>query len=413
MISRLEPRRARRAINACGREPPSALDFGLRKGIVALRIKGGWILAGVVALALGPAAAQDRRPAAKSDPPAIEVAQAQPVIIHRSQYPQPYRATQPASPFEQYKAYLVGRARSAGVREATIQAVIPHLRLNQRAMELDRAQRPSSSSSIYSTPSYGAYLDRHITTSIIRRGQARYSSHWPYMYRIQSRTGVDPAVIMAIYGKETSYGSITGNFDLLDALASLAYEGRRRAMFEAEFIAAMKLLDQGVQRWQLKGSYAGATGYPQFMPSVVLRLRADGDGDGYADIWRSEPDAFASIANYLKEAGWKRNLAWGVPVRMPPTLNRAAIRSRLNPPRCPAVFRRHSRWLTVGEWRSLGVVPTGRGLPDSEMATLMETPGAYAQGYLLTNNYRAILDYNCSNFYAMGVGLLANAIARQ
>jgi lytic murein transglycosylase len=218
---------------------------------------------------------------------------------------------------------------------------------------------------------------------------------------------------MAIYGKETSYGSVTGSFDLLDALASLAYEGRRRAFFEEEFIAALKLLDQGVQRWQLKGSYAGATGFPQFMPTVALKLRADGDADGYADIWRNEADAFASIANYLRDAGWKRDVPWGVPVRLPPTLNRAAIQSRLVPPRCPAVHRRHSRWMTVAEWRAMGVVPTGRALPDNELATLMETPGAYAQAYLLTTNYRAILDYNCSNFYGMGVGLLANAIARR
>ena len=218
-------------------------------------------------------------------------------------------------------------------------------------------------------------------------------------------------MIIAIYGKETSYGAVTGGFDLLEALATLAYEGRRRSMFEQEFVAALKLLDQGVSRWQLKGSYAGATGYPQFMPSVALRLRADGDGDGYADIWRNEDDAFASIANYLRNAGWKRNVSWGVPVEIPTTLNRAAIQSRLTPQRCPAVYRRHSRWLTVAEWRALGVVPTGRGLPDTELAALMETPGAYAQGYLLTTNYRAILDYNCSNFYALGVGLLANAIA--
>jgi len=127
----------------------------------------------------------------------------------------------------------------------------------------------------------------------------------------------------------------------------------------------------------------------------------------------NEDDAFASIANYLRDAGWKRNVPWGVPVYIPATLNRAAIQSRLTPPRCPAVYRRHSRWLTVAEWRALGVVPTGRALPDTELAALMETPGAYAQGYLLTTNYRAILDYNCSNFYALGVGLLANAIAER
>ena len=367
------------------------------------------------ALALGPAVARETLPAPKAEPPTkIEIAQAQPVTVHRSQYPQQQRQpSYSASPFEQYKTYLGGLARAEGVREATIRAVVPHLRLNQRVMELDRAQSPSprSRSADYA-PSFRPYLDRHVTSSLIRRGQARYSSHWPHLYRIHARYGVDPSVIMAIYGKETSYGSVTGSFDLLEALASLAYEGRRRAMFEKEFIAALKLLDQGVQRWQLKGSYAGATGYPQFMPSVVLRLRADGDGDGYADIWRSEADAFASIANYLSDAGWKRGLPWGVPVRVPANLNRAAIRSKLNPTRCPAVFRRHSRWLTVAEWRALGVVPTGRGLPDTELATLMETPGAYAPGYLLTENYRAILEYNCSNYYAMGVGLLANAIAR-
>ena len=366
------------------------------------------------AIALGPAVAQDDLVRQASGPePVVKIAQVQPVTVQSAQYPQPSRPVQTAHPFEQYKAYLIGRARSAGVREATIQAVIPYLRLNERVMELDRAQRPSGPSrSDDSNPSFRPYLDRHITESLIRRGQSRYSSHWPHLYRIYSQYGVDPAVIIAIYGKETSYGAVTGSFDLLDALASLAYEGRRRAMFEEEFIAALKLLDVGVQRWQLKGSYAGATGFPQFMPSVVLRLRADGDGDGYADIWRSEADAFASIANYLRDAGWRKGLPWGVPVTVPANLNRAAIKSRLNPPRCPAVFRRHSRWLTVAEWRSLGVVPTGRGLPDNELAILMETPGAYAPGYLLTENYRAILDYNCSNYYAMGVGLLANAIAR-
>ena len=377
-----------------------------------MRVLLGAGLIAASAMALATPSAQERPAAASPDPAATRIAQAAPeVVVHRAQY----AAASPryATAFDQYKAYLADRARRAGVREGTIQAVFPYLRFNQRAMDLDRAQRPNLPSYRTDLPSFGPYINRHITTSLINRGQSRYSSHWGNLSRIQAQYGVDPAVIMAIYGKETSYGQVTGSFDLLDALASLGYEGRRRAYFEEEFLAALKLLDQGVRRYQLKGSYAGATGYPQFMPSVALRLRADGDGDGYADIWRNESDAFASIANYLRDAGWKRNIAWGVPVRIPPSLNRAAIQSRLVPQRCPAVYRRHSRWLTVAEWRSLGVVPTGRSLPDTELATLMETPGAYAQAYLLTTNYRAILDYNCSNFYAMGVGLLANAIARR
>jgi lytic murein transglycosylase len=373
-----------------------------------LRWTVGWSVAGALTLALGPAQAREATIVAPSKaaphPEPVEVAMAQP-------YAAPRPVASQLSPFEQYKGYLAARARSEGVREATIQAVIPTLELNQRVMELDRAQRPTGRSDDDSPPSFGPYLNRHITTSLIRRGQSRYSSHWANLSRIQQRYGVDPAVIMAIYGKETSYGSVTGNFDLLEVLASLAYEGRRRAMFEGEFIAALKLMDIGVRRWQLKGSYAGATGYPQFMPSVLLRLRQDGDGDGYADVWRSEDDAFASIANYLRNAGWKPGIPWGVPVSIPSNLNRAAIQSRLKAPRCPAVFKRHSRWLTVAEWRSLGVVPTGRALPATELATLMDTPGGYAPAYLLTRNYYAILDYNCSNYYALGVGLLANAIA--
>ena len=328
------------------------------------------------------------------------------------QYSPPPLASPAQIDFAAYKNRLAGLARTAGVREATIQSVVPYLTVNSRVIQLDRAQRPTSTSG--SAPaSFGPYIERHITRSLINRGYTRYAGHWTNLSRIRERYGVEPAVVIAIYGKETSYGSITGNFDLIDALASLAYEGRRRSMFEGEFVAALQLLDRGVRRSTLKGSYAGATGYPQFMPTVALQLRADGDGDGYADIWRSEDDAFASIANYLRDAGWKANVPWGVPVSLPANLNRAAIRSTLKPPRCPAVYNRHSRWLTVREWRAMGVRPADGRVPDSEMATLMETPGAYAQGYLLTNNYRAILDYNCSNYYALTIGLLADAISRR
>jgi lytic murein transglycosylase len=336
---------------------------------------------------------------------------AQPPLILQ----QPSLTPQVASQLTGYAAYklrLAALARSAGVREATLQSVMPFLSLNSRVIELDRAQRPTSTSG--SAPSsFGPYIGRHITSSLINRGYARYAGHWTNLSRIRERYGVEPSVVIAIYGKETSYGAITGTFDLVEALASLAYEGRRRAMFEGEFVAALRLLDTGVRRSTLKGSYAGATGFPQFMPTVALRLRADGDGDGFADIWRSEDDAFASIANYLRDAGWKPNLPWGVPVSVPANLNRAAIRSAIKPPRCPAVYSRHSRWLTVREWRAKGVAPADSRVPDNEMATLMETPGAYAQGYLLTTNYRSILDYNCSNYYALTIGLLADAISRR
>ena len=314
--------------------------------------------------------------------------------------------------FQAYKIYLAARARREGVREATIREHVPNLDLNSRAIQLDRSQPGGAPNSSY-IPPFSPYQRRHVTPDLIRRGQARYSALYGRLTQVQAHYGVDPGVVMAIYGHETSYGAVVGGFDLLEALASLAYEGRRRAMFETEFISALKLIDMGVPRWRLKGSYAGATGYPQFMPSVVLRLRADGDGDGHGDIWRSEADGLASIANYLRNAGWKPGMTWGVPVRVAPTLNRAAIRSTLRAPRCERVYSRHSRWLTVSQWRSLGVVPYSNRLADTDVATLIEPDGPGATGYLLTGNYRAILDYNCSNFYALSVGLLADAIMRR
>jgi lytic murein transglycosylase len=311
-----------------------------------------------------------------------------------------------------YKLRLAILARQKGVSQATIEQNVPGLTINQRVIELERTE-PVARSSGGVVGALAPYLRDHVTPSLVRRGQANYSSLYDGLRAISDRWGVDPAVLLAIYGHETSYGRVTGSSDVLQVLASLGYYGRRRAFFEDEFIAALKLIDGGVPRWRLKGSWAGATGFPQFMPSVALRLRADGDGDGSANIWSDELDGLASIAAYLRDAGWKPNVAWGIRVRTPATLNRAAIVSRVTAPRCPQVYKRQSRWLTMREWRALGVTPLDRSLPDNEMASLIEPDGPNATAYLLTTNYRAILDYNCSNFYAISVGVLADAIARR
>ena len=314
--------------------------------------------------------------------------------------------------WDTYKTRLASLARLQGVRESTIQAYVPGLGMNSRVIDLERTE-PVAHSSGGVVGVLAPYLRSHVTRSLIARGQANYSEHYGALRALETRYGVDPAVLMAIWGLETSYGTVTGSTDLLEALASLGYYGRRRQMFENEFVSALKLIDLGVPRRQLKGSWAGATGYPQFMPSVALRLRADGDGDGYADIWSNELDGLASIAAYMRDAGWKPNTLWGIPVRTPDNLNRQAIVSRITAPRCPQVYRRQSRWLSMREWRALGVAPMGRSLPDNEMASLIEPDGPNATAYLLTTNYRAILDYNCSNFYAISVGVLADAIARR
>jgi len=316
--------------------------------------------------------------------------------------------------FQAYLRSLRPRALAAGVSGATFDAVIPTLSFNPRVIAFDRSQPggdPNAPAAAIAR--FEPYRARHVDADRIGRGRTRYRDLRPRLAAIEARTGVPESIMMAIYGHETGYGTFTGDFDLLRSLGSLAYEGRRRELFSEEFVATLVMLERGIPREQLKGSWAGATGYPQFLPSIYLKLAIDGDGDGRADIWRSETDALASIGNYLSNAGWKPNVPWGVAVRVPAEFDRAGIQPLAASPRCPRVHARHSRWLTVGEWRRLGVVPTGYPVPaDGEQATLLEPDGPGATAYLLTGNYRVILDYNCSNFYALSVGLLADAVAR-
>jgi lytic murein transglycosylase len=314
--------------------------------------------------------------------------------------------------FEMYLPQLRAQALAEGVSRSTVDRILPTLQFSERTVELDRGQ-PGGTSGNPAIPPFAPYRERHVTPALINRGEDRYAANIVQLNAIGRRYGVEPSVLVAIWGHETSYGAVTGDFDLLNSLASLAYEGRRRQLFTDEFVATLKLIDRGIPRSRLKGSWAGATGYPQFLPSVYLRLAVDGDGDGDADIWNSQPDALASIANYLSNAGWKPNVTWGIPVSVPAGLNRAALDTRLVSPRCPRVHERHSRWKTIAEWRRLGIVSqTGRWPADTEMASLLEPDGPGKTAYLLTTNYRTILDYNCSNFYALSVGLLADEIAR-
>ncbi len=317
----------------------------------------------------------------------------------------------PDAGFQSYLAGLRPKARAMGISDATMNTVFPGLTPNPRVIALDQSQPGGSFDS--PIPNFEPYRLQHVDAARIARGRVAWQSNRPKLSQIEAQTGVPEAIMVAIFGHETNYGSYTGDFDLLRSLGTLAYEGRRRALFEPEFLATLKMLDSGVPRSRLVGSWAGATGYPQFLPSVYLRVARDGDGDGKADIWTSEADALASIANYFVRAGWRRGQPWGVAVTLPASFDRAGVANRTNAARCPRVMERHSRWLTMAEWRRRGVVMQGRAWPgDAVLATLLEPDGPGKTAYLLTNNYRVILDYNCSNFYALSVGLLADAVAQ-
>jgi len=317
-----------------------------------------------------------------------------------------------AQGFQAYLPQLRSRALVAGVSPIVVDQAFRELEYSARTVELDRAQ-PGGTGGTSATPAFAPYRARHVSPALISGGARRYSANHSRLGEIGRRFGVTPSILVAIWGHETSYGAVTGNFDLLNSLATLAYEGRRRELFAGEFVAALRMIERGVPRSRLRGSWAGATGYPQFLPSVYLRLAVDADGDGRPNIWSSEADALASIANYLRNAGWRPGLGWGFAVSVPRSLDRTALRGLLAAPRCPRVHERHSRWLTITEWRRLGIVPHGASWPrDSELAALIEPDGPGRTAYLLTTNYRSILDYNCSNFYALSVGLLADAVAR-
>ena len=317
------------------------------------------------------------------------------------------RADAQQESFPAYLQLVAAHARSEGVSETTIAQVLSGLTPNQRVIDLDTAQPGRQSA----PPPMAPYLARHVGSSIVSRGRARYAALAPILPGIEQRYGVPAPVLFAIWGHETNYGSYTGDFDLARSLATLAWEGRRRELFEGELIALMKMVDRGVPRDKLKGSWAGAFGYPQFLPSVYLRLAADGDGDGRSDIFSSPADTIASIANYFRDAGWRPGQPWGVKASVPSGFSVDAYATKLKAPSCQRVHARHSQWKTVAEWRALGVVPLAP-VGSDVLASLFQPDGPGTPAYLLTGNYRVILQYNCSNYYAMSVGLLADEIAR-
>lgn len=309
--------------------------------------------------------------------------------------------------FDAYMQLLISRARAEGVSEPTIRRMTAGLTPNSRVIELDQAQPGTPSISGY--PPIAPYLARHVDSARINGGRRAYANALGITRNIEQTYGVPAEILIAIWGHETNYGSYKGDFDLSRSLATLAWEGRRRELFSTEWVDLLKIADRGFPRSTMVGSWAGAFGNPQFLPSVYLRLAVDGDGDGDADIWNSRADTLHSIANYFRDAGWRSGQPWGVRVSVPDNLNRAAIESKLTSPVCPRVHERHSQWKTVREWRALGVQPQ-KYLADDVMASFFQPDGPGKPAWLLTTNYRVILEYNCSNYYAMSVGLLADEI---
>lgn len=312
-----------------------------------------------------------------------------------------------------FQAWLAGYRSAAlarGVAPATLDAVIGGLTRSARVVELDRSQ-PDDSSVTGRVTLFSNYYSRRVDAGRVAAGKYNAERLSGSLAALQAKTGVPASIVLGIWGMESSYGRVQGEFDVPRSLATLAADGRRRALFTGELDAVLDIVGRGMaSRDALKGSWAGAMGQPQFLPSSYRDYAVDGDGDGRADIWNSEPDVTASIANFLQKHGWQAGLIWGQPVVLPPAFDRGRVRDLVRPATCPRVLEKHSRWISIAEWKALGVASATALPPDDTLATLVEPDGPGNGAYLTTGNYRALLAYNCSNFYALSVALLGDAI---
>jgi membrane-bound lytic murein transglycosylase B len=254
-----------------------------------------------------------------------------------------------------------------------------------------------------------SYLRRRLTRSMVKTAQQMHTQYRDLLKQVGGKYGVQPRVITAVWGLESNFGRFAGVRPTIPALATLAYDPRRSTRFRDELFSALEILNRGdIELDRLKGSWAGALGQPQFMPSTYLQYSQDFDGDGRRDIWSSQADVFASVANYLREHGWSEATTWGREVKVPKA-SLAAVRAL---PRREADCRAE-RALTelkpLKEWRKLGVrTLAGTPLPAGALDASLVTDGT--RYFLVYRNYDALLAYNCATSYAISVGLLSDRL---
>ncbi|MEM7045450.1 MAG: lytic murein transglycosylase [Pseudomonadota bacterium] len=287
-------------------------------------------------------------------------------------------------------------ARAAGISEKTIDEALGDLALVPDVVELDRKQPETRQT-------FEEYRGRVLSETRVKKGRKLLKEHRSLLNRIAADYGVQPRFIIALWGIETSYGGFLGGHHVIKALATLAYDGRRAELFRRELIAALRILDRGdIALEDMKGSWAGAMGQCQFMPSSFLKYAVDYDGDGKRDIWNTLPDVFASIANYLSESGWDDKYTWGRPVQ-PASVERT-------PPSSAGLKVVKS----LPEWQSLGVRrENGSSLPTVALnASLLRTDEGEGPSYLVYDNFRVLMVWNRSTYFALTVSELSDLIKR-
>lgn len=325
----------------------------------------------------------------------------------------PYTKSRNFHHFNDYVLFLKQKAAGQGVSAKVLNSQ-HDINYVARAVELDQAQAakrrdPNTPPPPPNPNGVTQYLNKVLNQTKVDNAVKRWWQYQPQLEIAARKYGVQKEYIMALWGMESSFGNYQGNFDVLSVLATLAFDGRREALFTKEFVNALKMLENGtLSRTEMKGSWAGAMGQTQFMPTSYLNYAADGDNDGKKDIWRNQADAFASIANYLATVGWDNKLPWGVEVKLAQPMDLAFSGIEQNQAK------------SLSEWQAMGVYlayPTAQETQKlaqlrNAKLWLVRPDKEVGRAFLVSNNYRTIMDWNKSHNFAVSIGKFADRIVQ-
>jgi membrane-bound lytic murein transglycosylase B len=296
--------------------------------------------------------------------------------------------------FESWLAGFKIEAVQNGISQSTIAAALTDIQPLPKVIELDRKQPENKIT-------FAKYKKGVVNQQRIQKGRELLYTYRDELKWVEQAYGVAPQYVVALWGIETNFGTNTGGFMVIDSLATLAWEGRRADFFKDELIKALRIIDEGhVSAAAMKGSWAGAMGQNQFMPSSFFNFAVDADNDGRADIWMTKIDVFASTANYLYKSGWTAGQKWGRRVSLPQNFPASLVGPKTIKP--------------LSFWKSAGVKDVGGGpLPsDNINASIVAPDGIGGEAYIVYGNYQTIMSWNRSTYFATSVGLLADALAR-
>jgi membrane-bound lytic murein transglycosylase B len=302
-------------------------------------------------------------------------------------------STVQAESFDQWKTDFQRRAVQGGAPSSSVYRAMTSVKLLDRVIELDQKQPEGTQTLVQ-------YVENTVTDKRVARGRELMGEYRSLLQKTESQSGIRKEILLALWGKETDFGGYTGNFSTIDSLATLAYEGRRRDFFEQELLSAIQLLDK--LNWtpdQMKGSWAGAVGQCQFMPSNYIRYAVDGNGDGKVDLWHTMEDVFPSMANLLKTEGWHRNEGWGQKVKLPPGFDKNLVGR-------DKTARPYSFWEQHGVKFSK---PVSASEGDA-IRLYQPDEGAGAPAYAIYKNFDVLMRWNRSGYFATAVGRLSDRI---